>query len=80
MQRKKIKLKESEMTKIVVALAKKGNKSKKALAEFCQVPQSNVSIWLAGKFLPIKHYDKVHDFLGLKSKVNSTYTTDNSSK
>jgi Mn-dependent DtxR family transcriptional regulator len=64
--RKKIKLKEKELNKILLTLAKKGYKAKKELAEHLEVPQSSVSMWLRDGFIPAKHYDKVMDYLIIK--------------
>jgi len=63
--RLKIPLKDKELDKIIIELAKQGHCSKRDLAEHLGVPQSNVSIWLREKFIPAKHFRSLHEYLEL---------------
>lgn len=64
-QRLKIPLKDKELDKILLVLARQGRNSKKDLANNLGVPQSNLTLWLKEKFIPHKHFEKLHNYLEL---------------
>lgn len=68
-QRLKIPLKDKELDKILLVLARQGRNAKKNLANYLNVPQSNVTLWLKDKFIPNKHFDKLHIYLELPVPV-----------
>lgn len=63
--RLKIPLKDKELDKILLVLARQGRNSKKELANHLSVPQSNITLWLKDKFIPHKHFEKLHNYLEL---------------
>ena len=64
--RLKIKLSKKQHEAIIITIAKKGNKTKKNLAQHLNIPQSSVSLWIRESFIPAKHFNQVHEYLGLK--------------
>lgn len=70
-QRLKIPLKDKELDKILLVLARQGRNSKKDLAKHLNVPQSNLTLWLKDKFIPHKHFEKLHIYLELPVPVKN---------
>ena len=63
--RLKIPLSKKQHEVLITTIAKKGNCTKRNLANHLEVPQSSISLWIREKFIPAKHFQKAYDFLEL---------------
>ena len=65
--RLKIPLSERQYDKLITTIAKKGSCTKKNLANYIEVPQSSISLWIREKFIPAKHFKKVYEFFEIEA-------------